>query len=561
MHPSGTTAFGMAAQAVDGQELKLLFHAGLDCVSQNVDAINRMNVFPVPDGDTGVNMHHTLQRAYTEIKAVTSRDVSLIADRFAYGALMGARGNSGAILSQLLKGFAQGLNHAQTLTPLHLLAGCQMAVKLAYQSVRQPVEGTILTVARESTEALQNCAAPDMTLYDMLKVLTQTAEQSLHNTPNLLPILKEVNAVDSGGMGLFLFLQGMTNCLAGDSMNARTSHSRRQTMRGHRETALASKHQEHYGYDVQFLMLGQDMDVAVIRQDFEKLGWSVVVVGDESTVRVHIHVDNPAIPLNYAVQTGAELDDIVVENMQRQYQEYVQRPQPAPTAPDAMPTQKTAVITVAAGDGIRAVFKDLNCAWVIEGGQSMNPDVEDFLKVIDSLPSEQVIILPNNRNVMMTARQAAQLVPNKDVRMIPTATVLQGISAMIACGDAADDDADLDAMIARMTDACSMVCSIEITTATHSAKLRGIKIRQGEYIGLVDGEIRAAAATIEDALSDVFSHLDAEEWELATVYYGEHISESNANRLIERLSNAQKGLEFEAVYGGQTLYPYLISVE
>ena len=535
----------MAPPGIDGQELKRLFLAGLHCVSQNVDAINRMNVFPVPDGDTGANMRHTLQRAGAEIEAVDSRDVSLIADRFAYGALMGARGNSGVILSQLLKGFAEGLRHAQTLTPQRLLSGCQMAVRLAYQSVREPVEGTILTVARETAEALQSAAA-DRTLDDMLKIMIQAAERSLHNTPNLLPILKAANAVDSGGLGLFLFLQGMTG------------HPADESYQPHQQAALMPAHQEHYGYDVQFLMLGQDMDVAAIRRDVEELGWSAIVVGDESTVKVHVHVENPAAPFNYAIQAGAELDDIVVENMQRQYQDYAQSRQ---AAPDELPPPPIAVISVAAGDGIRAVFKDLNCTQVIHGGQGMNPDVEIFLTVIDSLPSEQVIILPNSRDAVMAARQAAQLAADKDVRVVPTKTVLQGISALMAYGDAADDRADIDAVAARMTDAGDMVCSIEITAAARAAELNGIKIQPGEYIGLVDGEIRTAAAAIEDALLDIFSHLDLEDRELATVYYGGHVAESSANRLIERLSNARKGLEFEAVYGGQTLHPYLISVE
>lgn len=535
----------MAAQAIDGQELKRLFHAGLVRVSQNVDAINRINVFPVPDGDTGINMHHTLQRAYREIEAVSSQDAAYIADQFAYGALMGARGNSGLILSQLLKGFAGGLNQAPALTPQHWLAGFQMAVKLAYQSVGEPVEGTILTVAREAAEALQRGAAPDMTLYDMLDVLTAAAEQSLHNTPNLLPILKQADTVDSGGMGLFLFLQGMTNSLADNQ----APHSRQPAVNDHRETVSVPEHREHYGYDVQFLMLGQDMDVAAIRQDFEQLGWSVVVVGNESTIKVHIHVDNPAIPFGYAIQTGAELDDIVVENMQRQYQEYVQKRQSAP-----MP--KPAVISVAAGDGIQAIFKDLNCAWVIEGGQSMNIAAADFLKVIEELPAEQVIILPNRPSLMTVAQQAAQLVPDREVRVVPTKTVLQGISAMMAYGDG--DDVDLDAVTARMSAGGDMVRSIEITAAAHSTELRD---RPGEYIGRVDGEIWAAAPAIEGALLDIFSHLDIENRELATVYYGEHISESNASQLIEHLSNAIKGLEFEAVYGGQTSHPYLISVE
>jgi len=538
-----------AAQAIDGQALKRLFYAGLEQVSQNVAAINRMNVFPVPDGDTGINMHHTLQRAYTEIEAVDSQDAALMAGRFAYGALMGARGNSGTILSQWLKGFAEGVQQAQTLTPPHLLCGCQLAVRLAYQSVKEPVEGTILTVARESAEALQNHAIVDMTLKDALEVMALAAEQSLHNTPNLLPILKEVDAVDSGGMGLFLFLRGMASCLLDDE----APQSRQPAASDRRDMALMPNHQGHYGYDVQFLMRGQGMDVAVIRQDFEQLGWSVMVVGNESTIKVHIHVDNPAIPFDYAFHSGAELDDIVVENMQAQYQAYIQKRQ-------SVPMQKIAVISVATGDGIHAIFKDLNCTQVIEGGQSMNPDTEDFLKVIDSLPSEQVIILPNNRNVIMTAQQAARLAADKDVRIIPTKTILQGISAMIAYGDVGDSSMNLDALIAQMREASTLVCSIEITTATRSTRLHGLDIRQGEYIGIVDGEIRAAAATLEVALLDVFSQLENGDWELATIYYGENVSDS-ANQLIERLSNAIEGLEFEVVYGGQALYPYLISVE
>ena len=527
---------------MDGQKLKRRFAAGLAGLAGNVDAINRMNVFPVPDGDTGVNMQHTLQRAWSEIEADGSADAARIAKRFAYGALMGARGNSGTILSQLLKGFADGLKGAQTLEPVHMLRGCQMAVRLAYQSVTEPVEGTILTVAREATEALQNGAAAEMTLADMLAVLTRAAEQSLNSTPNLLPILKEAGVVDAGGMGLLMFLQGMAN-------SRLIADERPHSMVSPPQTVPDA---EHYGYDVQFLMMGQDMDVRAIRQDFEGLGWSVIVVGDETAIKVHLHVENPAVPLDYAFRSGAELDDIVVDNMQRQAQEYAQNHQPPPAA-------KTAVISVAPGDGIRAVFQDLNCTRVIAGGQSMNPDTESFLKVIDSLSAGQVIILPNNRNVMMTAEQAARLAAGRDVRVIPTKTVLQGISAMMAYGGA--DDGDIDAVSDKMNAACGMVCSIEIASAAHSAEWHGMKIQEGEYVGIVDGEIWSAAAALEAVMLDVFSRLDRGDWELATVYYGENISEYAANQLIERLSNAIKGLEFEVIYGGQPLYPYLISLE
>ena len=523
---------------MSGQKLKRRLAAGLAGVARHGSAIDRMNVFPVPDGDTGVNMRHTLERAYAEIEADNSDDAAWIAGRFAYGALMGARGNSGAILSQLLQGFAVGLNQTPTLRPADVLAGCQMAVKLAYQSVSEPVEGTILTVAREAAEALQNRAADEMPLDDMLAILTAAAEESLHSTPNLLPILKEAGVVDSGGLGLFLFLQGMAKGSAADDG---VLEDFRQRAGEQVKTASAGV---HYGYDVQFLMLGQAMDVGAIRRDFERLGESVIVVGDAAAIKVHIHVQNPAVPFDYAIQTGAQLDDVVVENMQRQHQEYARRRQAA--------AGKIAVIAVASGDGLRAIFQDLNCARVIAGGQGMDVDAESFLEVIHSLPAEQVIILPNSRELMMTAQQAARLALGRDVRVAPTKTAVQGISAMMAYDDGRTD---IETMYGQMVEASGLVRSIEIARAAHSSEF------QGMHMGIVDGEIWSAADTIEEALLDVFGCFDMSDWELATVYYGEGAAESEANQLIGRLSNAIKGLQFELVYGGQPWHPYLIGLE
>ena len=520
---------------LDVHHLDLAMRRYHEALTEHVDYLNSLNVYPVPDGDTGVNMRHTLERAYAEIETDDSDDAAWIAGRFAYGALMGARGNSGTILSQLLQGFAVGLNQTPALRPADVLAGCQMAVKLAYQSVSEPVEGTILTVAREAAEALQNRAADEMTLDDMLAVLTAAAEESLHNTPHLLPILKEAGVVDSGGLGLFLFLQGMTNSAADD-----------RTLEGFRpragEPAKTPSTVTHYGYDVQFLMLGQAMDVGAIRQDFERLGESVIVIGDAAAIKVHIHVQNPAIPFDYAIQTGAQLDDVVVENMQRQHQEYARRHQ----------ARKIAVIAVANGDGLRAIFQDLNCARVIAAGQGLDVDAESFLEVIHSLPTEQVIILPNSRELMMTAQQAARLALGRDVRVAPTKTVVQGISAMMAYDE---ERTDIETIYGQMVESSGLVRSIEIAKAAHSAEF------QGMCMGIVDGEIWSAADTIEEALLDVFGRFDMSDWELATVYYGEGIAESAANQLIERLSNAIKGLQFELVYGGQPWHPYLIGLE
>ncbi len=554
-------AVRVASQTIDGHDLKLLLRAGVSWVSQHADAVNHMNVFPVPDGDTGTNMYHTLKRAYEEVEPLNTDDISFIARRFAHGALMGARGNSGTILSQIFKGFANGLGDNETLSAKLMVNACQHAVTLAYQSVKEPVEGTILTVTREASEALTEQYNGEMTLNQALDILTEAAEKSLHNTPNLLPVLKEAGVVDSGGMGLFFFLQGMARLKDGEKIQDFASISNATADIPDWETALIPEDEEGYGYDVQFLMIGDKMDVANVRQDFENMGWSVVVVGDENMIKVHIHVHNPADPIAYAIELGAELDDIVVENMQRQYQDYVKNRQSNKTPTYDIPAHDVAVISVAVGEGIQAVLHDLRSTHVISGGQTMNPSTEDFLNVIDTLPTNKIIILPNNSNIILTAEQTAKLITSKDIRIIPTKTIMQGISAMVAYGFDADSDIDLDNMVENMQEAVGYVQSIEITQAIRSTEFEGKSVRKGNYLGILNGKIEASHATIEATIEAVFSALETDEYELVTVYYGDGISSESANELIERLSNAIKGLEFEIVHGGQPLYPYLISVE
>lgn len=552
----------VSLRATNGHGLKLILRMGVAWLAQHVDAVNRMNVFPVPDGDTGINMYHTLKRAYQEIEPLESEDISLVARRFAHGALMGARGNSGTILSQLLKGFADGLGDNASLSPQLLLDACENAVKIAYQSVNDPVEGTILTVARESHEALNQAYQSDMALEDMLRKLTSSAEQSLYNTPNLLPVLKEAGVVDSGGMGLFFFLEGMTRYNEGEiDITIELPEKVATQDVPDWETSLIPEDEEGYGYDVQFLMLGENLDVNSIRSDFETMGWSVLVVGDSSIVKVHIHVHNPADPIRYAIEAGAELDDIVVENMHLQYQEYVKNRQQAEAKQVQIPAHGIAVVSVASGDGISDIFRDLNCTHVITGGQTMNPSTEDFLNIIDRLPTDKIILLPNNSNIILTAQQAAKLSTNKKIRIVPTKTILQGITAMIEYGGEAKDDMTLPELADRMTESLDYVVSVEITRAIRSTQFDGQSVTDGHYLGIVDGKIKASLESLEGTVLAVLETLADDDYELATLYYGDEISENDANQLIERLSNAIKGLEFEAVRGGQPLYPYLISVE
>ncbi|MCY3866851.1 MAG: DAK2 domain-containing protein [Chloroflexi bacterium] len=541
----------MTSHSIGGRALKRFFRAGLNNLSRNVDLINRLNVFPVPDGDTGINMFHTLQRAYREIEDTESDDFSLIAGGFARGALMGARGNSGTILSQLLQGFADGLDNAPLLSDELFARACKAAVQRGYASVSEPKEGTILTVAREATETLQQRKSGSSSLMEMLETLIAAADASLNNTPQLLPILQDAGVVDAGGMGLVCFLRG----LRGDRspLQARSAQNAGNL-------AAAGAGTESFGYDVQFLMIGKNLDLTQTRRDLEQLGWSVIVVGDEKTMKVHIHVDNPAGPLDYAIRSGAALDDVVVENMTLQHQQSLVGASSMRVQPDAA-SLNAWVVAVAEGDGLRAVFNDLKCGAVIRGGAGYNPSAEDFIAAIQQATVDHVIILPNNPNVILAARQAADLVEPMLARVVPTETVLQGINAMLALGDATDADADFESTIAQMSAACEEIHSIEIARASRGTRIGDLEISENDIIAIVDGAIRSASSDVARATLDAFAVLDVASLELATVYYGAGISELETNQLIRRLTKSIEGLEFEAIYGGQSLYPFLISVE
>jgi len=536
----------MAKTDIDGTALKQLLGAGVKGVAQNVELINELNVFPVPDGDTGVNLYHTLSRAWEELEAVTDWRAGAVAERFAYGALMGARGNSGVILSQLLAGFADGLGEADSLSPSLLAAAAGAAAKRAYAAVSRPVEGTVLTVAREAAESLHE----GMSIEDMLQSLLTRARAALEETPNQLPILKDAGVVDAGAMGLVCFLQGMYQYCCGASMETALSAPSRT-----KATASSLAPDEAYGYDVQFLMLGVELDIDAIRNDLEQLGWSVIVAGADGVIKVHIHVENPALPLDYAVKTGAALDDVVVENMELQAAA-VRRQSDRAANPAPM-----AVIAVVAGDGLGSVYRDLNCALVMDGGAGKNPATQDFVAAIDALDADEIIILPNNRNIELAARQAADMTDGNRVSIVATRTVAQGVSAMIAFGDASDAGLGADATVEAMREAALATTSIEITRATRSTTLDGLGIRRGDCLAIVDGQIRAASAEIESALLSALKLADGASKELATFYYGADLSPAAADALIVCIAQHFPNLEYEAVYGGQALNPLIVSVE
>ena len=529
------------SESIDGQALKAALAAGVAQVIRSAHQINALNVFPVPDGDTGANMSHTLRRAYAEIADVDCPDASAIAGRFAYGALMGARGNSGTILSQLLRGFADGLAEAPLLKPALLLAGARSAVQRAYDAVTAPAEGTILTVAREACESLHAADLDSASASDLLDLAVCAARQSLADTPKLLPILREAGVVDAGGMGLLCFLQGMQ--AGADSDIAAGFATAKPALL---QTAIAA---DSYGYDLQFLMRGAGLDIAGIRRDLSALGWSLLVVGDSAAIKVHIHAHNPAPPLDYAIRAGAQLDDIVVENMSLQAQQFQAQEQ----------TKEIAVIAAADGAGFAAVLRELGCARVIDcsGGK---PASEDFIAAIHALPQRQLIILPNDSDIIMAARQAAALSSDRQVEVVPTRSVQQGISAMLAFGGAVDSQAQLDETLPAMRSASESIVSIAAARASRSTTMNDLPIREGDYIAIVDGQIRASDIDLATVLLCALS-LASDQRELATLYYGAGMTEAQATDLMKRLQAGCAALEYELVYGGQRLYPILVSVE
>ena len=553
--------------AADGYLVKQLFGAGLMWLEQNKEAVNRLNVFPVPDGDTGTNMFLTMRHAYLEIAQMEETNVGKLARAMSNGALRGARGNSGVILSQLFAGTAAALDgHDRVTAPLFAEA-TRSAVEYAYRAVEKPVEGTILTVSRMMMESVQNNYSHNPDLIMLLKRMIVAGRVALRHTPEMLPVLKKAGVVDSGGAGLLYIFEGMLRALCGKPMEAVAIEEAPVAVQ-HEETwedALVPEDELGYGYDVQFLMRGDGMNIEHVRRDIQAMGWSTLVVGDNQLIKVHVHVHNPGDPLSYAIQSGASLDDIVVENMQRQYEDYVQaRADRDDDSSVTVETRGPAVIAVAAGAGMKRVFlEQLGAASVISGGQTMNPSTGDFLNTIAMLPNEEIILLPNNKNVLLAARLAAESATGRNVKVVPTISVPQGISAMFEHQFLTGSGADfkLDAVVDAMNDAATAIRTLEVTNATRDVEIDGLSVRAGQYIGLIDDKLAAAGDDVEVVVRDLLAKAGGEKAERVTIYYGSDASQRQAKALVESLIEQFASAEFEVVEGGQPLYPYILSVE
>ncbi len=531
------------SQVCDGQTLKLLICAGLEWLEQHQDHVNQLNVFPVPDGDTGTNMLLTLRRACIAIADSQTSHAGEIMQRAAEGALYGARGNSGVILSQLLRGLADGLAGHDVFDMDLLVSACKKAVDAAYQAVMEPVEGTILTVARETYEALTRFAPTSDDLVMALDTMVDAAKTSLVITPTLLPILAQAGVVDSGGQGLVYILEGMARATQGEPVTHTT------TLQANLGDPLVPDDEEGYGYDVQFLMHGSDMDVEAVRKRIDSMGWSTLVVGESNLIKVHVHVHDPGQPISYAISTGATLDDVVVENMQAQYEQFVQRREPQ---------DGVGLIVVANGEGFHDLFyKELKASSVIAGGTTMNPSTEDFVQAVRHSPFSQIVLLPNNGDAVPAAEQAARLVDDKDVRVVPTHTIQQGIGALLA----GYDMTDLDDLVEAMQGALAETISVAVTAATRATQVDDLVIHPGDTIGLLNGKIVSVGQIVVDTMIDTLRKAGADEHELITLYYGTDVQAEDFQALAETVQGSFPDQAVEGVYGGQPLYPYLISIE
>jgi uncharacterized protein len=543
----------------DGQDLKKAMMGGATWLVEHRDAINALNVFPVPDGDTGSNMSATMQAAIRAIEASEEKSAGVVAAKLSHGALLGARGNSGVILSQILRGVAQGLDKKQTFTASDLAAAMQAAQQLAYRAVLKPVEGTILTVVRETAEAARISAERGDDLVTLVQEMVMVARQSVARTPDLLPILKQAGVVDSGGQGFCTILEGIWRYVRGEATQGVTALEAASAFPIDASETIGKKGrvqiEEEFGYEVVFLLRGEHLDVEGIRQGIIDMGGvSTVVAGDEKILKVHAHTEWPGKILDYGVSIGSLLD-INIENLQEQSLTYAAESEAEHARDDAL-TQTIATVAVVSGPGFEKVFEGLGVSSIVSGGQTMNPSTEELLAAVDAVSAKQVIVLPNNSNVILSARQVPGLC-DKEIYIVPTDTMPQGIAALIRFNFAADFETNCQAM----TEAATSIHTAEITTAVRSVQIDGVRVREGDYIGLVDGNLTMAGSDMQRVIRETLQHMDIQNFEIVTLYYGEGVSAKEAEETARRVKQLYSQLEIEVVDGGQPHYAYILSAE
>jgi len=543
--------------SLSGSDLRAMFATATAWLERHVESLNAINVFPVPDGDTGTNMYLTLRSMLDEAYRADSDRAETMLSAMAKGALMGARGNSGVILSQIIRGLARAAREQQRIDAVGLAEGLREGAASAYTAVSQPREGTILTVAREAADAAEVEAHRDGR--DVLAVMTTAAaaaRESVARTPTLLPVLAEAGVVDAGGQGFYVMLEGWLRYLRGqeEEVPAGAPVGREELERDWLAvtTQMHAMGQAMYGYCTELLVSGENLPVDDVRVRMLEVGDSVLVVGDETLVRVHVHTDDPGAVLSFCTAFG-RLNQVKVDNIEAQAEQFLAMHQRQTAA--AEPSD-IATVAVVAGGGMEQIFRSVGATAVVHGGPTMNPSTRELLDAIDRCSSDKAILIPNDKNIVMAAQQAIPLC-RKEVRVVKTTTLPQGVAALLAFSP----DADLDANVEAMEEARTTVRTVEVTRAIRSTRIGGLRIREGQAIAVVDGELKVAQRTPSAAAKAALDHLPLEELSLITLYYGEDTSEADVHALARELRRLHPHHDIEVVYGGQPHYYYIVSAE
>ena len=543
-----------------------MVQAGATRLNKQAEYVNSLNVFPVPDGDTGTNMGMTIENGAKEVSDRSASTVGEATGIFAKGLLMGARGNSGVITSQLFRGFSQSVKDKEELDGAALAAAFQSGVEVAYKAVMKPVEGTILTVSRGAAIGAKKKAESTNDAVEVMRAALEGAKTALAKTPDMLPVLKEVGVVDSGGQGLVFIYEGFLSALTGEFIASEEFQATPATMS---EMINAEHHKSVAGHvateDIKFgycteIMVAlkqgptyvKDFDYDEFRNYLNNLGDSLLVVNDDEIVKVHVHTEDPGLVMQEGLKYGS-LVKVKVDNMRNQHEAQVEKEER-----QAKPVEEKeyAIIAVVAGDGLADIFKAQGVDYIISGGQTMNPSTEDFVKAVEELNARNIIILPNNKNILMAAQSAAEVI-DQPAAVVETKTIPQGLTSLLAF----DESKSIEENYERMSASLGDVVSGSVTTAVRDTTIDGLEIHENDNLGMVDGKIVVSNPDMMETLEETFAHMLDEDSEIVTIYVGEDGSEELANELAQALAEKYEDVEVEIHQGGQPVYPYLFSVE
>ena len=564
----------MGTHTIDAKAFQKLFLAGANRINEQKEYINELNVFPVPDGDTGTNMSLTILSAAKEVEKLSQPTISTLCKAISSGSLRGARGNSGVILSQLFRGFTKSVSKADSLGKEEIAAGFNRAVETAYKAVMKPKEGTILTVARGMAEKASELSESDMELISYCEAIVSYGYEVLAKTPEMLPVLKEAGVVDSGGQGLMEVLQGVLDALTGKVTEVVIPDSPAVS-----KSAVLPKDGDYvppadikFGYCTEFIiMLNKALspeEEKELKEYFLGIGDSLVLVADDDICKVHVHTNHPGQAFEKALTYGS-LSNMKVDNMRLEHEEKLikdaekvaarQREEEAlaEQAAKKEPPKKIGFIAVSIGDGLSEIFKDLGVDYLIEGGQTMNPSTEDMLEAIEHVHAENIFILPNNKNIILAAEQAAKLTGDKNIIVLPTKTIPQGIAAMVGYMPEMNVEENKEGMM----ECYQNILSGQVTYAVRDTTINGKTIRNGDIMGIDDDGIQAVGTDVEQTTLDLLSSMVDADSELISLYYGENVTREQAAALTVKLESMFPDVEIETNFGGQPIYYYMVSVE